>query len=120
MKAAEKKDQISRSEMTAFLEEGCRLEGDMVFSGIVRINGSFLGKIRSEDGLIIGAPAKVEGTVQVGSANIGGRVKGNIEARDRIEIQSTGNVQGSVTAPIIVIHEGAQIVGDVRIIRASA
>ena len=105
------------TDISAYLEDGCELEGNLTFSGIVRINGKFTGKITSEDGIIIGNPAQVEGILHVGSANIGGKLTGEVHAKERVEIQSTGRVEGTIISPIIVIHEGAQIVGDVKILR---
>jgi cytoskeletal protein CcmA (bactofilin family) len=108
------------TELTAFLEEGSHLEGNLTFKGIVRVNGNFVGKISSTDGLIVGPSAQIEGQISVGSANVGGKIKGEIIATERVEIQASGWVEGSISAPAIVIHEGAQILGEIRILRATA
>ncbi len=106
-------------DVRAFLEEGCELQGNLSFSGVVRINGKFNGEVASEDSVIIGPTAVVEGELNVGSAIIGGCVKGQIHATHRIEIQSTAQIEGSVRAPLLVIQEGAQISGDVQIQRGA-
>ena len=111
--------QPKNTELTAFLEDGSELEGHLTFRGIVRINGHFKGTIVSTDGLIIGQTAKIIGTIKVGSINIGGSIEGEIQAAERIEIQASGHVKGTLAAPAIVVHEGAQIDGDLRILRAN-
>lgn len=118
MKKADKDGFSQRNtDVSAFLEEGSELEGNLTFSGVVRINGRFVGQITSPDALIIGVPASIDGTLHVGSANIGGFVKGLIVARERIELQKTARVEGTLNAPAIVVHEGAQIIGELNIVR---
>jgi hypothetical protein len=46
---------------------------------------------------------------------IKGKVKGDVEARGRVEITRTGEVQGNVTAPSLVVESGGMITGQVRI-----
>jgi len=46
---------------------------------------------------------------------IRGKVKGDVEARGRVEISRTGEVQGNVTAPALVVESGGMIDGQVRI-----
>jgi len=118
MKKADKDGFSQRNtDVSAFLEEGSELEGNLTFSGVVRINGRFVGQITSPDALIVGVPASIDGTLNVGSANIGGFVKGIIVARERIELQKTARVEGALNAPAIVVHEGAQIIGELNILR---
>ncbi len=46
---------------------------------------------------------------------IKGKVKGDVEARGRVAITRTGEVQGNVTAPSLVVESGGMITGRVRI-----
>ena len=112
-----KKQEISYNdrEIRAFLENGCEFEGKLQFSGVVRLNGKFKGEIESNDTLIIGETAEVEGTLNVGAIIIGGKVNGEIHAKHRAEILSTGFVNGNLVSPALITHEGAQIVGQFRV-----
>ena len=104
-------------EIRAFLEEGCEFDGKLNFSGVVRLNGRFRGDIDSEDTLIIGETALIEGNVRVGFAIIGGRVVGDITTKHCTEILATGIIEGSVTSPSLISHEGAQMLGQVNVQR---
>jgi len=104
-------------EIRAFLEEGCEFDGKLNFSGVVRLNGRFRGDIDSEDTLIIGETALIEGNVRVGFAIIGGRVIGDITTKHCTEILATGFIEGSVTSPSLISHEGAQMLGQMNIQR---
>lgn len=46
---------------------------------------------------------------------IKGRVKGDVEARGRVRVTRTGEVQGNVTAPSLIVENGGMIDGVVRI-----
>lgn len=100
----------------AFLEHGCEFEGKLTFSGVVRVNGKLKGDIISDNTLIVGETADIEGTLAVGSIIIGGHVVGDIVAKQRIEIHSTGVVKGKITAPLLVMQEGGQIDGQISIL----
>lgn len=104
-------------EIRAFLEEGCEFEGKLNFTGVVRLNGRFFGDIDSEDTLIIGETALVQGNIRVGVAIIGGRVVGDIATKHCTEILATGTIEGSVHSPSMITHEGAQILGHISVLR---
>ncbi|MFZ9519188.1 MAG: bactofilin family protein [Silvanigrellaceae bacterium] len=102
-------------EIRAFLEEGCEFEGKLNFNGVVRLNGRFFGDIDSDDTLIIGETALVQGNIRVGVAILGGRVVGDVSTKHYTEILSTGIVEGSITSPKMITHEGAQIIGHITV-----
>lgn len=104
----------------AFLEYGCEFEGKLTFSGIVRVNGKLKGDIQSESCLIVGDTAVIDGILNVGSLIVGGRIEGDIVAKERVEIQSTGFIKGKLRAPLLVMHEGAQIEGDIVVVKSSS
>lgn len=104
-------------EIRAFLEEGCEFDGKLNFSGVVRLNGRFHGDIDSEDTLIVGETAIIEGNVRVGIAIIGGRVYGDIVTKHCTELLATGYLEGSVTSPNLIAHEGAQVLGQMNVRR---
>src|SRR5690606_2051764 len=56
---------LPATEITALLGRGTHFEGKLHFSGRVRIDGGFRGDIQSDDTLIIGEGAQVEGEIDV-------------------------------------------------------
>jgi len=56
----------------------------------------------------------VEGDVISREAIIGGEVRGSIRADERIEIQSTSVVHGDIAAKRLLVQEGGEINGVVR------
>jgi len=113
MKEDRIKDQsIESGELTGFLDEGTDFSGDMKFSGTMRIDGKYEGKIKSDSTLIIGESADIKvDTIEIGSISINGRIEGNIVAKEKVEIHSRGRVYGSIKTPSLIIDDGAILQG---------
>lgn len=93
--------------ISGFIDRETEIIGDIKFKENFRIDGVLKGKILSGNGLIIGETGEIEADIDVNNIAINGRVKGSIKAKDRVEIFSKGRVIGSVTAPKLIIEEGA-------------
>ncbi len=95
----------------AFLGQGSRVTGKLVFEGPVRIEGHIEGEITAQDTLTIGESAVVNATVTGTSIVIHGRVTGDVTARKRLEIRAPAKLVGNITTPTLVIHEGVVFEG---------
>jgi cytoskeletal protein CcmA (bactofilin family) len=105
----DRKRELDENKMTGFLDKDTHIEGDLSFKGSFRIDGSFKGTIDSESTLIVGENGKIEAEIKVGYIVVNGEIKGNIQAKEKVEINSTGRVIGSVIAPKLVVEEGAYL-----------
>ena len=95
------------SEWTGFLEQGVKLEGKLEATGTFRIDSAMKGTITSDDTLVLGEHATVEGEIRGNFVIIAGRFDGAIHARGRVEIQPNAIVTGEVHSPCLVIEPGA-------------
>ena len=101
--------------VSGFVGAGTSVSGDAEFKGMLRIDGRFTGRVRSEKGsLIVSAGGVVEANVEVASAKINGTVKGDIIATGRIEFGRSARVYGNIRTPALVIEEGAVFEGSCR------
>ncbi len=105
----DRKREIDENKMTGFFDKDTHIDGDLSFKGSFRIDGSFKGTIDSESTLIVGENGKIEAEIKIGYIVVNGEIKGNIQAKEKVEINSTGRVIGSVTAPKLVVEEGAYL-----------
>jgi cytoskeletal protein CcmA (bactofilin family) len=105
----DKKNEIQ--EVRAFLGKGAEFVGKLIFNGAVRIDGDFQGEIHGQGLLIIGEGGQVKADIAVDRVNIGGFVQGNIDVKEKITIQSTGEFHGEVRTPVFVMEEGARFDG---------
>lgn len=107
--------------VSGFVGGGTVVSGDAEFKGMLRVDGHFTGRIRSEKGsLIVSAGGKVDADIHVASAKINGNVNGDIVAGQRIELGRSARVHGNLQTPALVIEEGAIFEGICRMTQAKA
>jgi cytoskeletal protein CcmA (bactofilin family) len=105
-------ERLSDDEITALLGRGTRFEGKLHFEGCVRIEGSFSGEVLSDDTLVIGEGAAVDGDILAGTVIIrGGVVRANVRATRAIELMANAVVSGNLRAPEVYIDKGARFSG---------
>jgi len=101
--------------VSGFVGAGTVVSGDAEFKGMLRIDGRFTGRVRSEKGaLIVSAGGVVEANVEVASAKINGTLNGDIIATGRIEFGRSARVRGNIQTPALVIEDGAIFEGTCR------
>ena len=101
--------------VSGFIGVGTVVSGEADFKGMLRIDGHFTGRIRSEKGsLIVSAGGKVDANVEVAEAKINGTLNGDIVAGQRIELGRSARVHGNIQTPALVIEEGAVFEGSCR------
>lgn len=101
-----------------------RIEGDLIISKSVRIDGTVNGNILQADGgsttVAIALGAKVHGDITVQDVIVSGYVKGNIVSAGRVELVESAKVEGNVTYGSIGIAVGAHIMGQLKQIEQMA
>lgn len=93
---------------------GTRVEGELKSSGVVKVEGTVVGTIHAERQVLVARGGVVEGDIHTAEAVIGGRVQGAITAGDRIEVQGGAVVHGDVATKRLVVQEGGEINGLVK------
>ena len=96
---------------SAYLDAGSRISGKLSFETPARIDGQVEGEINAKDSLAIGEGAVVSAQIKADSVVVAGKVSGDIVALHRIEIKASAKMTGNITAPILVINEGALFEG---------
>ena len=109
--AAAKPAVMPSSSSGAYLDAGSRISGKLNFETAARIDGQVDGEINSKDSLTIGESAVVAAQIKADSVIVAGKVSGDIIAVHRIEIRPSAKVLGNITAPTLVINEGALFEG---------
>lgn len=101
---------------TARLGSSLHVKGEITGNEDLLIDGSVEGLVQLEDRkLTVGASAKVTADVIAREVIVYGNVKGNLRARDRIEIKKDGSVVGDLTTARISIEDGAYFKGSIEI-----
>ncbi|MDR2105327.1 MAG: polymer-forming cytoskeletal protein [Deferribacteraceae bacterium] len=90
----------------ALLGQNTSFNGTLAFDGIVRIDGNFEGKIKTNDTLVIAEYGKVSADVEAGVVKIMGEFSGTIIAKTKVEMFKPALVQGKLSTPSIRMEEG--------------
>jgi len=91
------------------------IRGDLTGNEDMVIEGQVEGKVDLPNNqLTIGANGNVKAEINAKGIVIVGHVVGNVFGLERVEIQATGRVEGDVTAPKLIVAEGAQLNGAIQ------
>jgi cytoskeletal protein CcmA (bactofilin family) len=101
-------------EMTV-VGRGARLEGTLVSTESIRIDGQANGKIAARVDVILSSHSHVEADIQAQNVVAGGTLKGSITARTMTEVAEGGRVEGTIRSKALVVSEGALFSGQASI-----
>lgn len=105
---------------TARLGSSLHVKGEITGNEDLQIDGSVEGLVQlDERKLTVGSTSKVTADVIAREVVVYGNVKGNVRAKDRIEIKKDGSVIGDLTTSRIMIEDGAYFKGSIEIDRAA-
>ncbi|MEO8007723.1 MAG: polymer-forming cytoskeletal protein [Betaproteobacteria bacterium] len=94
---------------------GTIVEGNISFSGGLRVDGRVRGNILTADDqpstLVLSEKAQIEGEIRVSHAVINGTVIGPVHGSEYVELQPKANVTGDVHYRTLEIQLGAVVQG---------
>jgi cytoskeletal protein CcmA (bactofilin family) len=98
----------------SIISAGMRITGDIESGGVIKIDGRVDGSVIGARQILLGRGGSIHGNVEADEVVIGGDVVGSVRATNRLELQGTATVNGDIDTKSIVVMEGAQITGHVR------
>jgi cytoskeletal protein CcmA (bactofilin family) len=102
------------SSKSANIGKSIVVKGEVTGSEDLAIEGKVEGKITLTGCRVtIGSTAQVSAEIVAKTVIVGGQVKGSVRAEERIEVASTGNVNGDLRAPRVVLADGAKFKGSI-------
>ena len=97
--------------VNSIVGEGTAFQGNLELEGLLRIDGDFTGTIRTAGKVLVGINGRAECTISAGTVVIGGVVKGNIYADEKVLVLSTGMMIGNINTPRLIAEEGVVLHG---------
>ena len=92
-----------------------RIEGDMAFSGGLRIDGAIIGNVSEIAGMpstiILSEHGSIEGSVTAAKIVLNGAVIGPVRSGQFIELQTKARITGDLHYKSLEMHTGAVIDG---------
>jgi cytoskeletal protein CcmA (bactofilin family) len=119
-----KKSNRIQNSIDTLIGTDTRIEGDIHFSGGLRVDGAIRGKvsepIASPSTLILSEHGSIEGAVSASKIVINGKVTGPVRAGQFIELQPKAHITGDVYYKSLEMHTGAVIEGKLVYLGESA
>ncbi|EKD49821.1 MAG: hypothetical protein ACD_63C00039G0004 [uncultured bacterium] len=91
--------------------QSVKLEGDFSSDENVRIEGDVSGTVKTGKNLIVGEAANLEADIFAENAVIAGRISGNLDIKDRLELKETSKVTGDIKSGVLSVAAGALFTG---------
>lgn len=111
----DKKSSKPQSRIDSLVGATTRIEGNLFFSGGLRVDGSVRGNIAAlpdqEATLVISEHAQIDGEVQATHIVVNGTVNGAVNATESLELQAGSRVKGDVHYKAIEMQQGAVVEG---------
>jgi cytoskeletal protein CcmA (bactofilin family) len=106
----------AKSEIDSLIGISARIEGDLVFTGGLRIDGEVHGNViaggnGAETVLIVSEHARIEGEVRCANLVVNGYIAGTVFSSELLELQPKGRIHGDVHYRLLEMHGGALVTG---------
>ena len=105
----------AKHEIDSLIGISARIEGDLCFTGGLRIDGEVHGNVLAEEGpdnlLIISEHARIEGEVRCANLIVNGYIAGTVHASNLLELQPKGRIMGDVHYRLLEMHGGCAVTG---------
>jgi cytoskeletal protein CcmA (bactofilin family) len=89
------------------ISAGTTLNGDVASENDLRIDGTVKGNVICSAKVIIGTSGLIEGNVTGIQADVSGKVLGNIEVKELLQLREESNVEGNIMAGKLQIEPTA-------------
>jgi|HubBroStandDraft_3_1064219.scaffolds.fasta_scaffold03921_5 cytoskeletal protein CcmA (bactofilin family) len=97
-----------------YIAPGTRIEGKLAGSAELWIDGEVHGEVLADAGVAVGRTGVVVGPLTAPVVRIEGRLTGDVRAAESVEVAVSGNLEGDIAAPRVLIAEGAFFKGRVE------
>jgi len=105
----------SSSNASASISQGIKIKGEVTGSEDLFVDGHVDGKLSLTNGsLTIGPNGFVKADVVAREVIVRGKIDGKVTGRDKVQLLSTGQVNGEVQTDRLAIEEGALLRGRVE------
>jgi cytoskeletal protein CcmA (bactofilin family) len=92
------------------------IKGEITGSEALYIDGRIEGKIvMPESRVTIGRNGRVDASIQAKELVVMGKVNGNIDCSDRVDIRAEGSVSGDISTVRISVEDGAALKGGIQV-----
>lgn len=106
---------IEVTKLSSLISHTMGVDGDVIFSGGLRVDGHVKGNVISKDDgrglLVLSDKGSISGGVKVYDAVINGRIDGDVQVEHFLELQANARVSGNISYRQLQMDCGATVDG---------
>lgn len=111
---------MSNEHVDTTIGSNVKIEGNLKNMGSIEVNGEVAGEIHSDENVVVGQTAKINGPIFAKNVTIAGEVVGPVAAREKLELLPSGQLEGDINMQLLVIQQGARFIGKSTMAAANA
>jgi len=96
---------------TTIIGAGTTITGDIESTGDIRIDGTLLGNVIARAKVLIGPEGNVEGAIRGRNADVLGKVTGQMDIKEVLQLRGKCNVDGDIFAGKLEVEPSATFNG---------
>ena len=93
------------------ISNGVKIEGKVSSTGSIRVDGILHGDLKASGNVTVGEQGDIKGEIVADVVNIGGKVVGTINAKEKTVLESKCTLKGDILTKVLVIEAGAKFDG---------
>lgn len=107
-------------EIKTIIADDVEINGSIKCTGGVKLGGKLTGDLTCSGDVLVEKTASVKGNLAVNSVVVLGQVRGNIVARERIELKGNARVAGDIKGKRLIVEDGVSLAGKTEITPAES
>lgn len=98
--------------VTNHIGVGTQVEGNIISTGDIRIDGQLKGNLETKGKLVLGQTGSVEGEIKCKNSVVEGKIQGKIFVTELLSLKATSKIFGDITTNKLAIEPEAQFTGN--------
>lgn len=99
------KIRINQTSISTFVGADTKVEGTLITHSSVRIDGTVVGGVVADGTVVLSQSGQIQGNVIAENIIVAGIIDGNLNIKDKTNIEPTGEVYGDINTARILIDE---------------
>ena len=105
---------MNKSDEINLISSGTVVNGDILCSGDVRVDGRLHGSIKTKGKLVVGVTGLVDGDVECKNSEISGELRAKITVSELLILKTQAKLDGDIITNKLAIEPGATFSGSCR------
>lgn len=106
------KVKINSSQIGTYVGADTKIEGTVITKSSLRVDGTIVGGVCADGSVVVSKSGHIKGNVIAQNIIVAGVVNGNMQIKDKTNIEPTGAVYGDISTNKILIDEQSKFQGN--------